>query len=514
MKGTDLDSREVVAPDSESSPTAFVPKAVVASRQLDHSLAHSLAWRAAANWSSQLVSWASFLLIVRLLSPADFGIAAMAVILWPYLRFLGEFGIGQTIVTMRDLTQDQIAQLNSVALLLGFVCFGLGAILAKPLALFFRTPALAPVVIVTCIGLIPLGSKAVSEGLLAREMRFRRLATYEAILSVVSAIVTLLLAYWGMGYWALVLGNLAGYTVRSILVVISRPYRYALPRLSSLRKPMKFGWHVLVSLVAWSAYERLDNVTAGRVLGQAALGFYGLAWSLANVPLEKLTTLVTTILPSYLAAVQKEPAALRRYLRTLTEVLALATFPTTIGLALVARELVPFAMGTKWEPMVTPLEILAVYTTFRSIVALLPKVLTAVGNPHFVMWNDLRALIILPCAFYVGSRWGIAGIAWAWVVAYPLVALPLYWKTFRTIEMDAREYIRALRPATEGILIMTLGVLALKWGLAPLSIPTLARLILEIVIGAILYVSTVLLLHRGRISIFLQLAKNARQARA
>jgi len=509
-----LDPREVIAPDSEPMPATVVPGSAPPNRRLDHSLAHSLAWRAAANWSSQLVSWASFLLIVRLLSPADFGVAAMAVILWPYLRFLGEFGIGQTIITMRDLTEDQIAQLNSVGLLLGFVCFGLGAILAKPLALFFRTPALAPVVIVTCSGLIPLGCKAASEGLLAKEMRFRLLASFEAVLSVVSAIVTLLMAYWGTGYWALVVGNLAGYTVRSILVLIARPYRYALPRPSSLRKPLAFGWHVLVSLVAWSAYERLDNVTAGRVLGQAALGFYGLAWSLANVPLEKLTSLVTTILPSYLAAVQKEPAALRRYLRTLTEVLALATFPTTIGLALVARELIPFAMGKKWEPMVTSLEVLAVYTTFRSIVALLPKVLTAVGNPHFVMWNDLRALIILPCAFYIGSHWGIAGIAWGWVVAYPLVAMPLYWKTFRTIGMNAGEYIRSLRPAMNGILVMTLGVLALKWVLAPLSLPTLARLVLEIVTGAMLYVSTVLLLHRGRIAIFLQLAKNARRAEA
>ena len=509
-----MEPREVIAPDSEPLPAAVVPSGVPPNRRLDHSLADSLAWRAAANWSSQLVSWASFLLVVRLLSPADFGIAAMAVILWPYLRFLGEFGIAQTVITMRDLSEEQISQLNSVGLCLGFVCFGLGAALAKPLALFFRTPALAPVVIVTCLGLIPLGAKAGSEGLLAKDMRFRLLASFEAVLSVVSAIVTLVLAYKGMGYWALVLGNLAGYTSRSLLVLMFRPHRYAVPHLNSIRKPLTFGWHVLVSMVAWSAYERLDNVTAGRVLGQAALGFYGLAWSLANVPLEKLTSLVTTIVPSYLAAVQKEPAALRRYLRTLTEALALSTFPTTLGLALVARELVPFALGRKWEPMVPALEILAVYTTFRSVVALLPKMLTAMGNPRFVMWNDLRALVILPCAFYVGSRWGITGIAWGWVVAYPLVALPLYWKTFRMVGMNAAEYLRALRPAAEGVVVMSLGVLALKWELRHSNLPTLLCLILEVVGGAILYAATLLLLHRDRIMAFLQLAKSARRAKA
>jgi teichuronic acid exporter len=296
------------------------------------------------------------------------------------------------------------------------------------------------------------------------------------------------------------------------LTVAARPHRFAFPRLRTLRRPLLFGWHVLVSVVASSAYEKLDNVTAGRVLGQTALGVYGMAWNLANVPMEKLTTLVTTTIPTYFAAVQNEPAALRRYLRTLTETLAMATFPATIGLALVARDLIPVALGPKWNGVVAPLEILSVYVTFRSIVALLSKLLTAVGNPRFVMWDDLAALIILPTGFYVGSHWGTQGIAWGWVAAYPLVALPLYWKTFKTIEMPVGDYLRALRPALHGTAVMVLAVTLLKWTLA--AQPFLLRLILEIATGAAAYVTTLLLLHRERMMTFLSAARNFRQARA
>jgi PST family polysaccharide transporter len=269
----------------------------------------------------------------------------------------------------------------------------------------------------------------------------------------------------------------------------------------------------LVSVVASSAYERLDNVTAGRVLGQAALGVYGMAWNLANVPMEKLTTLVTTTIPTYFAAVQNEPAALRRYLRTLTETLAMATFPATIGLALVARDLIPFALGPKWDGVVAPLQILSVYVTFRSVVALLGKLLTAVGNPRFVMWDDLAALIILPTGFYIGSRWGTQGIALGWVVAYPFVALPLYWKTFKTIEMPVGDYLRALRPALHGTVAMVLAVTLVKWALLAKG-SLLLRLVLEIAIGATAYIATLLLLHRERIMIFLRTVRNFRQARA
>jgi PST family polysaccharide transporter len=447
-----------------------------------------------------------------MLTPADFGIVAMAMVLWAYLRYLGEFGIPQTIVTLRDLTEDELAQLNTVALLLGLGCFGLASLLAYPLAAFFKTPQVFWVVIVTCSGLVPLGLRAVSEGLLNRDMRFRTLSLLDATTSIIAATATLVMVFLGLGYWSLVLGNLAGYAAQSVLTVAARPHRFAFPRLRSLRRPLLFGWHVLVSVVASSAYEKLDNVTAGRVLGQTALGVYGMAWNLANVPMEKLTTLVTTTIPTYFAAVQNEPAALRRYLRTLTETLAMATFPATIGLALAARDLIPVALGPKWNGVVVPLEILSVYVTFRSIVALLGKLLTAVGNPRFVMWNDLAALIILPTGFYVGSHWGTQGIAWGWVAAYPLVALPLYWKTFKTIEMPVGDYLRALRPALHGTVVMVLAVTLLKSTLA--AQPFLLRLILEIATGAAAYVTTLLLLHRERMMTFLRAARNFRRTRA
>src|SRR2546425_1844746 len=284
-----------------------------------------------------------------------------------------------------------------------------------------------------------------------------------------------------------------------------------MPRMATLKEPLSFGRHILVSVIALSAYERLDNVTAGRVLGQAALGVYGLAWTLAYVPLDKVTSVVTKFIPPYLAAARKERESLRRYVRPLSEALALATFPATIGLGIVARELVPVALGAKWVGVIAPLQVLSIYAAFRSIVAIIPKVLTAVGNARFVMWNDLRALIILPIAFYIGSHCGTAGIAWGWVAAYPLVAIPLYWKTFSTIKMPVATYLQALRPAIDGTLMMVLGVLSVRWAL-PAHWPGWIRLITEVALGGVVYFATLLLVHRKRIMAFVGMAKSFRRA--
>lgn len=482
-------------------------------RKMDHSLARSLVWRAIADWTSQVLTWASLLIVVRLLTPADFGLVGMAVVLVPYLRFISEFGIPRTVVTLRDLTDEQLAQLNSVTSLLSVACFGLACLLAKPIELFFRTPGLALIVIVTCLAVVPQGMRAVSEGLLAKEMRFPLLSFYDAIRSIIAAVVTLAMAYLGYGYWALVWGNVVATTVRSALILRARPFKYRWPHLETIREPLRFGWHVLVSIVALNSYERLDNVTAGRVLGKSALGFYAMAWNLAYVPLEKVTSLVTVVLPTYFAALQKDMVALRRYVRTLTEGLALATFPATVGLGLVARELIPFALGKKWTGVIAPLEVLSVYVAVRSVIPVLSRVLTAVGNARFVMWNDLTALCFLPVAFYVGSHWGVTGIAWGWVVGYPFVAIPLCIKTFKTIGMTFREYFQALRPAIDGTIAMALLVGAFKFGI-PDHVPLVVKLVAEVLAGAFAYCATVYLFHKQRVMAFVRTAQNFRQARA
>ena len=475
-------------------------------------LAGNLVWRAATDWGAQVVSWASLLVVVRVLAPSDFGLVAMSGAFYSFLRLAGEFGIPVTVVTLRDLTEDEIAQLHAVALLLGVTAFLIACACARPVSLFFKTPRLVPVIVVSCLTLIPLALRSVPEGIMCKDLRFKQLSWFNAVRDIVAAITTVVLALLGFGYWALVAGNLTSVTLRSGLILAACRQRFAWPKFAAVKRPLLFSWHVLVSVFAWSSYNTLDNVTVGRVLGPPPLGFYGMAWTLANTPLEKVVSLVTTIIPSYLAKVQKEPDALRRYLHTLTEALALATFPATVGLALVARELVPFALGRKWESMIVPLEILCLYAAFRSIEALLPKLLTAVGNARFVMWVELCALVIMPISFYVGSHWGIAGVAIGWLT-YPLVTAPLYWKTLKTIEMSPWEYLRALRPGLDGAIAMALAVGLLKWKLS-VGEPLLLRLIIEIAAGAIVYVGTVLLLHRERAMSFWQIAKRMRKPKA
>ncbi len=463
----------------------------------DRHLARSVVWSAGSDWATQIFTWLSFLQVMRLLKPSDFGIAAMAGILMPYFGQLTGLGLPRAVVALRDLTEDQLSQMNTLSVMSATTLFGIGCLIAKPFAAFFRTPALAPVFIVACSGLIMSALVAVPNAVIAKQLRFRLLSILGIVCTLTGAAATLIMAWMGYGYWALLLGNMIPGIIRVVVIMRIRPFRFAWPRFQAIREPLRFGWQVSVAILAMNSYQRLDNFVAGRVLGPAALGFYGNAWELANVPIEKVSSLVTTVIPSYLSAVQDQPEALRRYLRVLTEMIALAAFPATVGLSLVAREAVPIIFGPKWDGMIAPLRVLSFYCGFRAIVALLPKMLTSIGKVRYVMWNELAALFVLPVAFYIGSRWGTVGIAWSWVVAYPIVVIPLYRKVFQAIDMKTGEYLRALLPACSGTVAMIPAVLWVQHGLAPTH-SMLLRLIVEVAAGAAAYLGAIFLLHRER----------------
>lgn len=463
-------------------------------------------------WATQLVTWASTVVVARILTPEDYGLLAMSTVFLGLITMLSEFGFGSAIVVLRDLTDDQVAQLNTAALAFGLIGFGVGCAAAWPLSAFFDAPALVPITIVMSAGFIITAFQVVPQALLQRDLRFKPLALIQGTQALVASVAAVVFAMAGLRYWTLVLGSLLSLLVHAGAIVALRPQAYGVPRLREIAPALRFSWRILAQRLAWYAYNRADIMIAGRMLGSRALGAYSIAWSLANIPIEKVTVVVTRVTPAYFAAVQHDPAALRRYLLRITEALGLLVVPATVGLALVTPDLVPLVFGDKWTAVIAPLQLLAMYASVRSVVTLLPQVLNVVGESRFVMLNNVLALCVLPPAFYLGTRAGTMGVAAAWALVYPLVTIPLYAKVFRLLGLSPLTYARALWPALSGCLLMTVAVLAVR-ALLPADLPLAVRVAAQVGMGGIVYAATTLHLHRERVLAFVRLLKEARNER-
>ncbi|HUX66446.1 MAG TPA: lipopolysaccharide biosynthesis protein [Terriglobales bacterium] len=481
------------------------------SRQaLDRSMIGAVAWNAAAKWLSQAVGWTSTIIIARLLTPYDFGIMGMAGLFTVLATLVSQVGLGQAIVTLRDLPSRRIAQLNTVALMIGAALVAVSFLVAGPLASFFSAPPLREVVLVVSSSYMIMALQVVPRALLQKELKFKALATASTARFLAQAVISVALAWIGFRYWSLVIGYIAGTVVSTALLCRWRGHCFALPKFSELRRELHFGGNVLVTGVAWYCYDNSDFLVAGRVLGGASLGNYTLAWTIACTPVEKIANLVTGVTPAFFSATQRNAAELRRYLLGLTEVISYVTIPASLGLALVADPLVRALLGPKWLGAIAPLQVLGAFVAARSITTVLPNLLTSIGEAAFVMWATLAAAVAMPCAFYAGSRWGTAGIAAAWIVAYPLVILPILAKTISRIGIAPREYWARIQPAVIASAIMSSLVIAAA-RLFPGPASPLARLALRTSLGMLSYAGALFSLQRGRILRLVQALRAARR---
>lgn len=497
------------APPRPPPPPSEAP---TSERSLDRSLLSGIAWTGGMRWAAQAASWASTLVVAHLLAPTDYGLVAMALVYLGLAQLVNEFGLGTVIVMRRDLSESQIARLNGLSLLLGAGFVALSAVLAVPVARFFGEPVVRWLIIVSSFTFVTGALQVVPRALLAKDLDFRRLAWTDGAEALLTTCGTLAFAVLGFRFWALVLGPLVGRSASTLLVTAWRPHRIAWPRdFATIAAAVTFGWHVVVARIAWYLYSNADFAVVGRVLGKAPLGGYTFGWQISSIPIERVTALVMGVTGPVFSAVQHDKPALQRYLLSLTEGLAFLTFPAAIGLALVADVFVLALLGDHWLAAIAPLRWLALSAALRSVTPLLPQIIVSTGHARRNMQFTIAATLMMPALFYAGSRWGTAGVALTWVLAYPVCVLPMFLReVLRVTGLTLGAYLRALSPAACATVVMAAAVLAVR-AVSPAAWPVGMRLFVQVLAGAAAYAAVVYGVHRGRVRGFLALVRTIRR---
>lgn len=458
-----------------------------------------MAWTGIAKTGGQTIAWASTIVVARLLSPSDYGIMGMAMLYLGLLQLVTEFGIGATVVNQRDLTPNDVAQLNTVSLAIGVV--GTVAVMATaPLvAYFFHNPRLTPVLVALSVTFLISSVKSVPWGLLQRDFEFKRLAIYDGLQAVGLAVLTVVLAWAGFRYWTLVIAAIASTLAGTVLALTLHAVPFKRPDFTRLQKSLRFSKNIVVQRITWYGYSNADFLVGGRMLGSAALGVYTLAWDIAHV-MDKVTMIIRQVTPSVFAQVQDDPAALRRYLVRITEILSITAMPAMFGLALVAPEFIQVVLSPKWLGMTVALQTLSAYGAVTVSLPLMSQVLNACGHESFASRNNMIQLGVMPVAFIAGAWWGgVTGLALAWVVVHPFIAARLARYTLRVVDLSVWAFIRdAIWPGLSGCLAMAVVVAGLRH-VMPVGTPEILKLVTEIGGGASAYAMMLLLVHGQRV---------------
>jgi O-antigen/teichoic acid export membrane protein len=168
-----------------------------------------------------------------------------------------------------------------------------------------------------------------------------------------------------------------------------------------------------------------------------------------------------------------------------------------LGLFSVADTAIRVVFKPQWLSLILPLKILCLAACFRAISVLNAPLLLAKGMPEIVTRNSFLQAVVLPLAFLIGARYGLTGVAMAWLVTMPVLLAIMTWQTLRVTGLTVRAFLAELTPYIIGASIMTAGVMLV---LATLGRPTVPGLVLLCAIGAGLYLGYTFLFNRRAIN--------------
>ena len=443
---------------------------------------------AAVRLLTQILSWVATIYVFRRLGNDAIGQYAVALVVFNYLAMTFDGTLLETLV-QRPATAETRRPIFSLVVGLGLVLTGLAASAADLIGHLVKDPAVPGLVVGVAGAFFLMSLGVLPQATLARQMAFPRLASIAAIQSVCVTAVTVTLAARGDEAWSLVFGLVIGMLVRvSLLNASSWNLMWPTLRIGTATQHLRFGGVLFADNLLWRWYTSLDTFLLGRWAGAASLGYYNLAQHVAELPLEKITTVVNDIsLPAY-AELHKEGGASSLLVETI-RTHATVGFALFWGLATIAPYAIPELFGMRWSAAVFPLVALAIIAPVRLIGSIETPAMTGIGRPGVLVRTKL---IIAPCmtvALLIACRvWGIRGAALAWLIVFPLC----YGYTFRFV-LDAagipyRQVWVVVRGPVVAAAAMVVAVLVLERGMSYVFHSSLVVLITGIVVGVASYV--------------------------
>lgn len=374
----------------------------------------------AARYGAQFVV---MVVLARMLSPEDFGLAAILLIFTSLGMLLVDGGFGTALIQRQRVSRDDettVFLFNIGAAILGAAAL---FVLAPAIARFFEQERLLDLTRVMAI-VLPLGAlAAVPDALLAMNLDFKARARAEAVASVVSGAVAILLAWRGFGVWSLAWHSITGVFVRALLLWIFSGWR---PRgrysSESFRNLFGFGGYMLASGLLNTIAVRMQSLLIGKLFDPRELGYYTLAQNTQQAPASLVGSLLNRIGLPIFSTIAQDPVKLQSAMRDAMRMSMFLFFPCMIGIALTAVPLIDLVYGARWAPAAPILSVLALAAAMWPMHVLNISVIGAQGKSNLLLRLELVKQVVAILLILVSARWGIMAIAWS-VFASSLFAL-------------------------------------------------------------------------------------------
>ncbi len=429
-------------------------------------------------------------ILVRMLTPEEFGLAAMASIVLEMVALLGTFGFTAALIRSRRVARIDCDTAFWLSIAVGVGLGGLLLVGSPAAGLVFGDDRVVP--LVAALAILPLleFGGVVQSAAISRLMLFRLDLIVQLAHIGVRSLAAIAFAWMDYGVWSLILGGIVGRAAALAMYWVAVPY---LPRFRFSARfvdsSLTFSVRLFIDNLVWYLQTNVDFLLVGRVLGATPLGFYQAGYRLADEVKNRVIGPLQKVLFPAFASLRTEPERLAdAYLRSV-RILAVFLAPIGLGMAAVANDIVWVLYGAGWERAASVMSLLGPFVVFRSALSTPTfSLLRATDMMQVSVRLQLYALLLSGGFAAAGLPWGIVGVATgiglsaiAWM---PIVMVSLKFR----LMIGYGTLISALGPPFVAGAAMYIVVSAVSIVLPDQGLHRLMHLAILVLLGAVIYV--------------------------
>jgi O-antigen/teichoic acid export membrane protein len=386
--------------------------------------------------------------LARLLSPADYGLIAMATVIIGFVSMFKDAGLSMATVQKVQITEAQISVLFWINIMistfLGLVVFATAPLVAN----FYGNSKLINITSLLSMSFIISGLTLQHQALLRRHMMFKELAVIQVVSYIIYLLSAIVIALYGKGYWALVVGLVIQIATESVLTFWFCPW---LPQMrikaSEVRSMIAFGGQLTGFNFLNYCARNIDGLLIGRIWGADALGQYSKAYGLLTLPIQQINSPISAVAIPALSRLQDDPKRYKEfYLRTVS-LLTTITMPGVVYLIVMAPELVDLILGPQWEEASAIFAMLGISAIGQPIANTTGWLYISQGRTRdMFVWGVLGSSITI-IAIIAGLPWGPMGVATSYTAFHLAITPLLYWFVCRKGPVCLTELVKSIIPS-------------------------------------------------------------------
>jgi O-antigen/teichoic acid export membrane protein len=464
-------------------------RGAVNSKSLTRQMATGVIWMMLLKFAVRGLGLISTLILVRLLTPEDFGIVAMAMVFVAIMEVFSWFSFDVVLIHKKSATRDHYDTAWTFNLIFKSVSALVLVAGAYPASLYYGEPKVTLIMLALALGVLVSGFENIGIVNFRKHLQFDKEFRFMFLRKLSGFCITVPLAFILQDYRALVIGTVLSRFFSLALSYSMEPYR---PRFSFAARAELFNFSIwlFLSNIFYAFRMRAAELVIGRLEGATQLGVFNVSYEISNFPTTELVAPINrAVFPGY-AKMSGNMETLRKGYLDVIALIAMIAVPAGAGIAATAEILVPVALGENWL-MATPLiATLGFYGVVAALQTNIGSIYLAIGRPQVITaLHALHLAVLLTVSIPMTMRHGVNGAAWSYL-GTALALLPLnYVVMFRTISLPIRPFASRLwRPVVSTALMYGVVSAVVQWlMLVANGDPNILHLLAAVCAGALVY---------------------------